>query len=462
MGGECLAYASIDPFEEFSQKAIAVFHEWLESLRPTIEAERKPDLRQLSDLFTKTRGDLLGGCLKAAIEEIYRPFFEEKKHSCEWCGKMLSAKRIASRKCSTMQGEFELERPYFYCETCKGWAGHPLDIAVGLARERHQYDVQWNMVQLAADLPYETSAAHFDRLTGVAAGAHFAFDTLNEVAGSAHLNAVVPKPEELSRRIHEATQASTPPPVMVIAIDGAHTPIRPPGKRKCKRGKGEWKETKGIRIYLATEDDRIIHLLSWHRTTDKKGFSSNLRTIARIMPDNGLEKVAVGDGAKWIWKLVQKHFPDARQVLDYYHCAEHIWTVANDLYEDRAAATEWVEATLARLSVGRVSAVLGGLKRMRPRTADAKEAVRKLIGYLAENRDRVAYSECSDHGIPKGSGAIESANKYIHHIRMKRSGAWWLKTNARSMLSIRCAVYNGTFNHVFDRHVVSQQELLNI
>jgi hypothetical protein len=30
------------------------------------------------------------------------------------------------------------------------------------------------------------------------------------------------------------------------------------------------------------------------------------------------------------------------------------------------------------------------------------------------------------------------------------------------MLSIRCAVYNGTFNHVFDRYVVFQQELLNI
>ena len=117
MGGECLAYASVDPFEEFSEKAMAVFHGWLESLRPTIEGEGKPDLRELSNLFTKTRGELLGGCLKAAIEEIYRPFFEEKKHCCEWCGKMLSCKRIASKKCSTMQGEFELERPYFFCET---------------------------------------------------------------------------------------------------------------------------------------------------------------------------------------------------------------------------------------------------------------------------------------------------------------------------------------------------------
>ena len=272
MSAGCLAHAVCDPFEEFSHKATAVFLQWLECLRPALEAESKPDLRELSGLFTRTRGELLGGCLKAAIEEIYRPFFEERKHSCEWCGKVLSCKRIAPKRCSTMQGEFELERPYFYCESCQGWAGHPLDIAVGLARERHQYDVQEKMVQLAADLPYEVSAEHFERLTGVAVGSHFSFEILNKVAGNADLESVVPRSEELARRIEEASHASQSPPVMVIAVDGAHTPIRPPGKRKGKRGKGEWKETKGVRIYLAADDDRIIHLLSWHRTTDKKGF----------------------------------------------------------------------------------------------------------------------------------------------------------------------------------------------
>jgi len=30
------------------------------------------------------------------------------------------------------------------------------------------------------------------------------------------------------------------------------------------------------------------------------------------------------------------------------------------------------------------------------------------------------------------------------------------------MLLIRCAVYNRTFNRVFDQHVAFQQELLNI
>ena len=99
---------------------------------------------------------------------------------------------------------------------------------------------------------------------------------------------------------------------------------------------------------------------------------------------------------------------------------------------------------------------------MQPRNASAQEEIRKLIGYIDTNRKRMGYDDCKAKGLPKGSGGIESANKYVHHARLKRSGAWWLKPNANAMLLIRCAIYNGTFNRVFDRHVGFQQELLNI
>ncbi len=47
-----------------------------------------------------------------------------------------------------------------------------------------------------------------------------------------------------------------------------------------------------------------------------------------------------------------------------------------------------------------------------------------------------------------GSGGIESSNKTICHVRLKRSGAWYVeKTN--QMLALRCAKYNGTFENLF-------------
>jgi hypothetical protein len=33
------------------------------------------------------------------------------------------------------------------------------------------------------------------------------------------------------------------------------------------------------------------------------------------------EVVFVADGAKWIWNLVEEHFPDAVQIVDWYHAA---------------------------------------------------------------------------------------------------------------------------------------------
>jgi hypothetical protein len=43
-------------------------------------------------------------------------------------------------------------------------------------------------------------------------------------------------------------------------------------------------------------------------------------------------------------------------------------------------------------------------------------------------------------------------DKFICHVRLKRSGAWWYVTNANQMLALRCAKYNGTFDRVFARY----------
>ena len=53
---------------------------------------------------------------------------------------------------------------------------------------------------------------------------------------------------------------------------------------------------------------------------------------------------------------------------------------------------------------------------------------------------------------PLGSGGMESANKFICHVRLKRSGAWWYEVKSNQMLALRCAKYNGTFQHVFERY----------
>jgi len=44
---------------------------WLDQLAPVFDQERPPTLLELSELFTRTRVTLLGGCLQVLTEELY-------------------------------------------------------------------------------------------------------------------------------------------------------------------------------------------------------------------------------------------------------------------------------------------------------------------------------------------------------------------------------------------------------
>ena len=84
--------------------------------------------------------------------------------------------------------------------------------------------------------------------------------------------------------------------------------------------------------------------------------------------------------------------------------------------------------------------------------APSREEIAKLIPSLQRHQERLDSRFARKGGYPMGSGGIESANKFICHVRLKRSGAWWYVTNANQMLALRCAKYNGTFDRVFARY----------
>ena len=82
------------------------------------------------------------------------------------------------------------------------------------------------------------------------------------------------------------------------------------------------------------------------------------------------------------------------------------------------------------------------------------EEINKLANYLTNQLHRLpGYKACRDAGLPIGSGAIESSNKHIGHVRLKRSGAWWLEDNGNTMLRLRCALANRTFDKVLKNYI---------
>ena len=450
MGCTALAFKTPDPLREVRKVAHQQLDKWPDQMKPLFDQEKPPTLLELSKHFTQTRTTLLGGVLQSISESLYSYFLGQKQCHCPQCTTLLNRKRVDAKQYNTLQGPGTLERPYFYCRDCKT-GFHPLDEALELTRAFHQYDIEEKVLKLATEMPYERAAELVSELTGVPVSNHHGHNTLIQVAEIADLETVIPDTEEIAQRIEQAKQTPDDKPVLVVALDGAHAPTRPRAKRNSKRGAGKWREVKGVRLYLAPEDGRIIQIASWRQIQDAETMQRDIKKIAARIPQEKVRIALLGDGAAWVWNNLTACFPDGKQVLDYYHCSEHIHKVAEAHYGTTPKAIEWVEATMARLAANQVDSVIWGLQRLQ---ADvfAQEEIDKLITYLDNQRDRLGYDACKEEGIPIGSGGIESANKFISHIRLKRSGAWWVEKNGNAMLRLRCAMYNGTFDRVFEKY----------
>jgi hypothetical protein len=117
---------------------------------------------------------------------------------------------------------------------------------------------------------------------------------------------------------------------------------------------GEWKEAKGFRFSLV-DNERIVHLLSWYQVGQDEDVGATLRQVkdAGLIPEGQVRLCVIGDGAKWTWNQINALFSSAVQILDYYHCSEHVYTVGGRQFgEDAVQEREWVEAMMARLVWG--------------------------------------------------------------------------------------------------------------
>ena len=368
-----------------------------------------------------------------------------------------------SRTVRTLVGDFEIERPYFYGRYCREGT-YPLERVLGLCPGQIQLDVQQAAADLATELPYETASALLGRLSGISVSSERLYTLTNQVAEDLSVLDVAPSRDAIDQRVAEVAAGRFRRPVLVLGIDGAYVPSRPesargrrPGQARYRARRARWRhawyEAKGFRFYLL-DDDRIVHLLSWHQVQSEDDLGKALKQLkdAGLIPEETVRLCVIGDGADWIWKHVQTLFPDACQVLDYFHCSQYLHRVACAQYGHTLQALEWVEATLTRLYHGQVGAVLGGRRRMQPTSDEAAKATRNCWMYLHEHRRRTPYGKFRRGGYPLGSGGIESSNKFICHVRLKRSGAWWYENSSNQMLALRCAKYNGTFEQVFMRY----------
>ncbi len=419
-------------------------------------------LSDISKALFENRSEIMGQAALALIHKKFGEYFEQTHCKCPNCRTRVKAKpKKVKREVETTVGILALYRPYFYCHRC-GTGFYPLDTALGLSEGKTQWDVQELEAWLSAEMPYETASETLERCAGIKRSNCHLHKVANEVADDLDILDICPEKTEIQAAIDKLANGKFRRPVLMIGIDGAHAPTRPePSPRAEKRGKGDWKEVKGFRIYLI-DNERIVHLVSWHQIKTDKELAADFQKIkqAGLIPEDQVRIGIIGAGAPWMWSGIHEIYPDAKKVLDYYHCSEYIHKLAEVQYgKNSQKAREWVEATLTRLFLNQADQVVSGMKRMKVQSEDAAKQIEKTIGYLEKRKDMVDYGALRRGGYHIGSGGIESSNKFISNVRLKRSGAWWYPTNANNMLKLRCAKYNKTFDRIMEKRKPKGNEL---
>lgn len=146
------------------------------------------------------------------------------------------------------------------------------------------------------------------------------------------------------------------------------------------------------------------------------------------------EAVVLSDGATWIRNMVDELFPDAQQILDFFHLCENVYTYAKTLFKmDESKYIPWAKNTCAKLKKSHYKLVLQELEPMK----DKLNGSFNLYGYISNNIRNIDYAAYEKKGYFIGSGAIESGNKLILQDRLKRAGMRWNTTTAQAMLTLK-------------------------
>jgi hypothetical protein len=150
--------------------------------------------------------------------------------------------------------------------------------------------------------------------------------------------------------------------------------------------------------------------------------------------------IALTDGGAGLEEFMQRNFPRAECILDFFHASEHLHDLAKAWHpQDEGAARELGKNWSHALKQEGGAAVLRLLEDLdlRGRSPAAREVHRKVTQYVRNNVQRMDYPRYRDNGWLIGSGHIEAACKTIVGQRLKGSGMRWSEDGAHAVSSLR-------------------------
>jgi hypothetical protein len=451
------------------------------------------------------------GNLKELEQTIYQGVLELGRHLLQCrlnqSGQKAAGKRVGEcghqqqvvdyriKQILTLMGKVELKRAYYQCQAenepageneedkppCSGRA--PADHVWGVDQRRTTPGVQEAISYLCARLTFEEAAETFSRFLPLKMTARQAQNLMEPVG-----KALAEQEEHVLKALFEqaahkhSTQQEQQEHLafksierLYIEMDGIMERVRRGSvemeeKEKTRKGdvyrelkvgvifeaeRGRERSELAPEVWVDTPKDSSMRYVA--RRTARGDFDQLLYGLAC---QSGLHQakqvVILGDGALWIWKQAEEHFPGAVEIVDLYHAQEHVWQVARAVYGPQTQAAElWAKEACDLLVHGHIEklvAAITALPSIAPEPGESRSVPEKAIDYFTTNAERMRYPTFRAQGMHVGSGIAEAACKTVVATRLKRSGMRWTPAGLDALLPLRTCVLNRTYDDFWQGH----------
>lgn len=362
------------------------------------------------------------------------------------------AARLVARRTKTVRtllGSIEVTRGYYHCGVCKhGFA--PLDTRLGIAGTSLSPGLARACALAGAEMPYDKSRQFIATVTGLdlASTSTLARTTRAEGTRARALIAA----EQAAARPGPVSAADTDGPgLCYIVVDGTGAPMLP---RECQGRAGK----DGVRA--GTREVKIgCFFTQTHRDpltgdpVQDPGSASYTSTFAPAASfatqvkaeyhrrgfDQIRQPIVLGDGAKWIWRIADEQFPQATQIVDYFHAREHLAELARLLtpvLDDPATFEQYLVDRLDLGDTPSIATAIDGLN-LEDRAPELAKPALSEVRYFQTNHHRMQYADFRANRYYIGSGFVESACNTIVKQRAKRAGMHWSINGLDPVLALR-------------------------
>jgi len=279
---------------------------------------------------------------------------ESREVNCP-CGQKAQFVSKRSAVLWTVFGKVDYQRRYYLCPKCHQGQS-PLDRKYGMVPGRTTPTLASLLGVLGVEVSFEEASRLAERFLLFRVSDN-TVRKQTEGYGNAQAQAekewIAAAEDEKALQVRERNLEPQPGRIYA-SLEGAHVPLQQ-----------EWRELKTLCWYqvekIRSSIPRKHHGQSTGEQSDLQAKArqyhcdvTDAEQFGRLLWATGLqnqvdtyeEVVFVSDGAVWIWRLVEKYFPEATQIVDWYHASQYLTPIAEAAFgAGTQPAKQWLTQT---------------------------------------------------------------------------------------------------------------------